>query len=911
VTVEASSTDKFALYRGALRAALGEGQILAFVTVHPEGQPTALYLLDVDKAELSAHALPGGATAIVAEEGAFYVAGTDGFVHRATRGKGVKIAPLGQKLEPAPVALALLEGGRIAALAGREIVVLDRKSGAAKQRLALPEEGTALAADASGRWLVAGTARGEIAVFDAEDKADFVAGESKKLHEGAVSALLFDPDELRVYSTGSDNRLVLTHVRGALEPEDRTGGSGHDGLPTAIVLGPEDKLYTAGRDGSIKTWTRGPQKRRPSTQKEGVATAVGLTRVEHKGRPHLAVLGEDAAIRLFLLDAGGKVGDRALVFRDAYASAQSELEQREAARRKEALDALAGYNDAQAIKLLAAQAADDADHALKVHAVTLLGKTKNPRAQKPLEDLLNAQEEQVRLAALAGLRALAGPEALRPLELALGKRKRDLGTAAVAALAEIAAKDDVAMARLIAALDDEPIEVRAAALAALEAIHDARAGKKAPAAEAGLTALRSKRADVRRLALVRFFQRKLLGEAEVQAALRRHEGDADADVRCAAFLVSVMTRPALAEALRARDRDLHRQLHELETFGKKDAGEAEAPKAKKGKVELSGEDLRPLFEAMASRQLDTCLLGARGLAALQDERAFGTLLQLTNEKAPAARVEACKALADLGDPRAVQRLRQMLRDAAGEVRDAAFTALSRLEEKAPLRAAEAGLLAPAEDVRGRGLGLLVRHLKKEGKGDPAAIDLLERALNDTASAVRSEAFKAVLTLEIGGAGAGPLEFARRSIHADVRKEALGEVMGRIAEPWAPALLLAMLADPDAGVRGEAFDFAQRRGKGKATEPLAAAIAGKYADLKLKAIDALAKKRVDGARELLARALGDEDEKVRVAAVSAMFVDEVEAALESAHADVRVRAAAARAGVGDARALAPLLGLVTE
>jgi ParB family chromosome partitioning protein len=929
VTVEASSTDKFVPYRGALRAAIADGALLRFVTVHPEGRATALYELDVDKSELVAHTLPGhvggdpqtpgpagGGNALVADATGVYVAGTDGQIYKSAA-KGGKISALGPKLDPAPIALALLDGNRLAALAGSEVLVLDRKSGAAKQRLPLPEEGSALAADASGRFLVAGTSRGTIAVFDAEDRDDFAAGEAKKLHEGAVSALLFDPDELRVYSTGSDNRLLLTHVRGALEPEDRTGGSGHDALPTAIVIGPEDKLYTAGRDGAIKTWTRGPQKRRPSTQKDGVATAVGLARVEHKGRPHLAVLGEDGTIRLFPLDAGGKVGDRVLTFRDAYALAENELGQREPARRKEALDTLAGYDDARSIQLIAAQASADADHALKVHAATLLGKTKNARAQKPLEELLGAPEEQVRLAALAGLRALEGEASLRPLDLALAKKKRDLGVAAVSALLELAKKDDQATMRLVAALDEDPIEVRGAAAGAIEALHDARAGKKAPSPEGGLVALRSRRPDVRRLALLRFFQRKLLDAPEVQAALRRHEGDADADVRRAAFLVSVMARPALAEALRARDRDLHRQLRELETFGQKEkdkeAAEAEPPKPKKSKAELSDEDLRPLFEAMASRQLDTCLLGARGLAALGDERAFGTLLQLTNEKTPAARVEACKALAELGDPRAGQRLRQMLRDGAGEVRDAAFTALSRLLEKTPLAAAEAGLLAPNEDVRGRGLSALVRHLKKEAKGaEPEAIALLERALNDTASAVRSEAFKAALSLEIGGdAGAAPLEFALESIHADVRKEVLGEVMGRIQEAWAPALLTRLFADPDAGVRGEAFDFAQRRSKGKAAEPLAAAIGGKYADLKLKAIDSLSKKRVDGARELLAKALGDEDEKVRIAAVSAMFVDEVDAAMESAHPDVRVRAAAARAGVGDARALAPLLALVTE
>ena len=309
---------------------------------------------------------------------------------------------------------------------------------------------------------------------------------------------------------------------------------------------------------------------------------------------------------------------------------------------------------------------------------------------------------------------------------------------------------------------------------------------------------------------------------------------------------------------------------------------------------------------MASRALDTCLAGARGLASLQDERAFGTLLQLTNEQTPAARVEACKALSELGDGRAAQRLRQMLRDPAGEVRDAAFSALARLTEKTPLAAAEAGLLAPSEDVRGRGLTLLVRTMKKEGAGE-AAVGLLSRALNDTAQAVRSEAFKGSLALEIGGAGAAPLRFALGSIHADVRKEVLGEVMGRIAEPWANALLLELFADPDAAVRKGAFDFSQRRTKGKAVEPLAAALSGRHADLKLEAIEVLTKQRRRGrAGAAPPRALGDEDEKVRVAAVDALYVAEVEDALASPHADVRVRAAAARAGVGDVRALAPLL-----
>ena len=929
-----TTTDRFVPFRGALRAGLAQKHVLVFVTVHPEGRPTAVYRLDLDRSELAEDALPGGATAIVEAGGFVFVAGTDGRIHRG-KDEGGALAPLGEALDPAPTALAALSEGRLAALSGSSIVILDRDKGKRLQTLPLADAGTALAADASGTWLVAGTARGTIAVFDGEERRELIGAASKKIHEGAVTALLFDPDELRVYSAGSDNRLLLTHVRGELEPEDRAGGAAHDAPPQAICVGLEDKLYTGGRDGTIKTWTRGSQKKRPSTLKDGVGNAVALVRVEWKGRAHLALLAEDATVRLFPLDAGGKVNDRGLIVRDAYALAEHAFEERAPERREPALRTVAALDDARAVEIVAARASTDPDHGLRALATTLLGSTRNPRAVKPLEALLGAGEEQVRLAALAGLRAHEGETSLRPLELALGAKKRDVGAAAVTALTALAKSDDQAMARLVQALDDDPVEVRAAALAGLEELFPA------PSAEAEIIALRSRRADIRRLALVRGFQRKLLGEPEVLAALRRHEGDADADVRRAAFLVSLMTRPALAEALGKRDRDLGQKLGELATFGQEPApaegeaksearaetkaGKAAAKKgaaseakaaSKKAKPEgaaLSEADLRPLIEAMASRALDTCLAGACGLASLQDERAFGTLLQLTNEKQASARVEACRALASLGDARGLPRLRQLLRDGAGEVRDAAFSSLTKLEEQTPLRAAEAGLLAPADDVRGRALQLLVRHLKKGSSKDLASpgAALLAQALDDSAASVRSEAWKAALAIEIGGGGAGTLRFALRSIHPDVRREVLNEVMGRIQEPWAAALLLDLFADPDAGVRGEAFDFSQKRSKGKAIEPLAAALAGRHADLKLRTIEVLAKRRVEGARGLLEKALTDEHEKVRIAAVDTLLADEASAAMESLHADVRVRAAAARAILGDAKALAPLLGLVTE
>ncbi len=148
-------------------------------------------------------------------------------------------------------------------------------------------------------------------------------------------------------------------------------------------------------------------------------------------------------------------------------------------------------------------------------------------------------------------------------------------------------------------------------------------------------------------------------------------------VRQAAFLI-MLARPKLAAALRCRDKQLHRQLHDIETArspveqevraaaaeaaagrrwaiketGSKGKVEDELPKPKQVALsELDEADKRPLLEAMASRALDTCLAGAAALASLQDPRALGTLLQPDREHAVGAGLSTCKALAELGDPR--------------------------------------------------------------------------------------------------------------------------------------------------------------------------------------------------------------------------------------------------------------------
>src|SRR5215218_10156473 len=150
------------------------------------------------------------------------------------------------------------------------------------------------------------------------------------------------------------------------------------------------------------------------------------------------------------------------------------------------------------------------------------------------------------------------------------------------------------------------------------------------------------------------------------------------------------------------------------------------------------DDLTPLLQATASRALDTCLRGARGLAVLGDPRAFGLLLQLSREEDVNARVDVCRALAALDDERAVNRLRSLLFDKEASVRDAAYTALAKIFEKTPLSVAESGLTAADEDVRRRGLSTLLDTVKKKKPAAPGepGWELLVRALNDSAPGVR-------------------------------------------------------------------------------------------------------------------------------------------------------------------------------
>src|SRR5262249_52490702 len=187
-------------------------------------------------------------------------------------------------------------------------------------------------------------------------------------------------------------------------------------------------------------------------------------------------------------------------------------------------------------------------------------------------------------------------------------------------------------------------------------------------------------------------------------------------------------------------------------------------------------------------------------------------------------------------------------------------------------------------------------------------------LNDSFPNVRSEAFKAALNLEIAGGGSQTLLFVLGSIHADIRREVLTEVMAQANEPWAWTLLLDFFNDPDAKLREEAFAFTTKKAKEKDLGPLERALAAQHADIRKAAVQALIKKHTPESQALLVRALADQEKEVRQLALEALVSEDARSALKQAldsqHDDVRVRAARALARHGDPVALQPLLDLAT-
>lgn len=905
------TTNQYLSYRGDVRAVANCANSLAFVTVHPEGVPTSLYRLDVAKLSLDEIAMQCGGVSLVATDNDLWIGGDDSRIYHLTS-KAKTLKQLKVEL-PAPATdLAILSGNRIAAICGEQWVIVDAKKGTEAQSFELADKATALASDPTGDWIAIGTSKGNVSVYEQAESGEFQISETEKLHDGAVTSLLFEPEELRFLSAGADQKLLLTHASGKLEPEDRGRGAGHSDHVTAMMHVAGERFISVSRDKSCKTWARAGATR-PATFDDVVPVVVDAALIEIHGRPQLVIAGADNTLRFILIDAAGRFGAMTNRVYDAYDRASHLLGTGDVAQRGEALHSLAQYDDDRSIEMVAKQTTGDVDFGLRLRACELLCKSDHPRAAKLLEPLLKHADEKVRLVAFEGLRNRSGKGDLRPLELALKSGQANVGIAAVQSLEPLARKDEQSRQLLIRSFNNDPEEVRRAALLSFENV------VAKDSAEPTMLAAKARKPDTRRLGLIRAYQRGLLDDSRIAGTVRRSGEDADADVRRTAFLVALLSREKLAKAIRQRDKGLHRQLFELENFTvdlKKGTKAKEPPALKATNFNLTAGDYDPLLSAMSSRATDTCLLGARCLALLGDSRALGTLFQLSREDDSAARVQVCQALAALADARAAQRLETLVNDTAAEVRDAAYSALEHIHDSDPLEAADIGLKSSHVDVRRRALKTLSTSMQRSKRKTIAdrSRELMLRALNDDDDSVSGEAFKTSLGLKIDGTSDATLRFTLNSVRPSVRSEVLTETMAHDKHDWANQLLVDLLDDPSAKIRMDAYEHILKKGKGRDIAPMQAALASRFMDVRLRATESLIKLKTKASQATLLTAIEDEEPAVRQQALDALInrdaVEDIQKAMSSRHTDVRLQAACARAMFHDADAKAPLLETAT-
>ncbi len=800
-------------------------------------------------------------------------------------------------------------------------------------------------------------------------------------HEGAVRALAFTPRDGRIASGGEDGTIRLHYLQGPIEHETRgTDDTGHAGGVLALVFAPTppldkdgedpgDRLLSAGADGKIRMWRLGDRRKPRSFDGDGGpihALAIAPAPRGASGALGSLVAGGDGrTLQRFTLDATSTPQDGPATYSHGLAALEAALTAQRPAR-EAAVRTLASLDEVEGRALLARFLSGDRDPAVRALAATECEAKIRRDMLAAVRERLDDDAWSVRAAAYSAVRGLSSTR-LGAIRTSAAARAADVRRRALAELSSVGKGSPLARPMAMAALADADRGVRMAALDALVALDEP--GSASPLRAAFAAAPPDVRADV--------VGRIAAGGEALRAALasplaRALDDDAP-EVRGAAFLVSVLGRPALAVRLFEKDPDLGRAFEELARrtaelasprglpgFGPeaappappdvalaaarsalsggavtaavvaakpvagagagKSAGAGAGKSAGRGAgtsagagVPLVESDLAPLVAAASCRAADTALAGAAALAQLADGRALGALLQVSRDPSAALRRRAAFALASLGGAHAQKRLAWMLDDADADARAAAYEALAMVHGDAPAALIEAALRASQQDIRVRGLSLLLEEAERPGAN---VAGLLEDAIEDEAADVRREALRTLWALRKDD----PSSVIERALGArfpDVRRRAVDELASRKKDAAAHEKLKAAIGDRAVDVAGAAYDaLVENAGKDRAAAHLAA-IASVHPTLRERGARGAANAPEVEVRSALVKLLEDEAAQVRVAAIEALdrLLKKDDAplrlGLQSSHLDLRVRAAELCASRGVDALVDPMRALLLD
>jgi WD40 repeat protein len=115
-------------------------------------------------------------------------------------------------------------------------------------------QATTLAVSADGEWLMVSDSQGVVSSFHINaERTAVLHSSSELLHQGAVTALCFEPIAQQFFSAGADKQLLRTHAQGKLQGIDRGKASQHSEMIRAMAVS-NARLYTGSDDKSVKSW---------------------------------------------------------------------------------------------------------------------------------------------------------------------------------------------------------------------------------------------------------------------------------------------------------------------------------------------------------------------------------------------------------------------------------------------------------------------------------------------------------------------------------------------------------------------------------------------------------------------------------------------------------------------------------
>lgn len=809
---------------------------------------------------------------------------------------------------------------------------------------------TTLATSADGEWLVVGDEQGKVtSFFWQNEQTELALSSSETLHQGAITALCFEPIAQQFFSAGADKQLLRTHVQGKLQGIDRGKASQHTEMIRAMCVSPT-RLYTGSDDKSVKSWVF--DKGQPNTCKEDLAKVRFLSVASYLGQASVLVAGTDQSLRFIAVDNEGKLGTVAHIIKDGYQRLSDWLSDSDDKVFKDGIKLLNQQNDAATLSVVAKLLENNKDGYRSEQLAIWVANSQLPKTTHQLEQLLNHAVENVRTIAFMALQQHANRHAnpLRYLQLALDSKFIDVNAKAIDGYLAMAQAASHLLGQILPilqhSLTHKDARIGNQALQALETLLPADSPR------ADLLAVASGHSQMQQTGLIRLYQRGFLQNFEVKRQLVLLQTDNDMRVRQTAFYMGVLSQPTLAKTLARLDEAFTRTLQDFDDFQlipRKTKQTVNGDNANQSvdlsltfttdkleandkqtlaTVTLSATELEPLLQGLSNPHTDISFRASYALALLQDERAIGALMRLMYDNDVQTRIGVAKAFAKLGQRDGLSLLPILLDDSDANVRNIAMQAYGNLcvqHQVSLLQWARVGFASREQDVHQQALSVLLTALKDPTMTASAdAITTLTQALNDPFEPIRQEVVKVLINrvVAVKSDSQPPqdspvlaiFDVLKNSRFADVHQVALDEWQARLRQSVQPsdthlAMLGEFLASPFASIRDKAFDIASQEPKRIAVERLLAlAFASPFVDVRKRGLSLLEARLSPALLALLPALFNDENAELRLQALNlAITTHQTQAdndqavlaqALSSPYSDIQLATATALAQQGN-------------